>query len=165
MEKKKKSLKDFQSSFKQIFGLLITIISLVGVLVMGVIYVLLDPSLSLFKGTQATEVRVESTAILLDDADRIENGIHVETGFIEAPGMMITIQNCTNCHSSKLVIQNRMNEERWVKTIRWMQETQNLWDLGENEKIIVDYLVSNYPPKKVGRRANLDVAEWYQLDD
>jgi hypothetical protein len=73
------------------------------------------------------------------------------------------VNNCTNCHSSKLVIQNRMNAERWNTTIKWMQETQNLWDLGDNHTIIVNYLTTNYPPQNKGRRQNLSQIEWYEL--
>ncbi len=58
-----------------------------------------------------------------------------------------------------------MNKERWNATIRWMQETQNLWPLGEKQKIIVDYLVKNYPPIDKGRRANLEEIEWYALEN
>jgi hypothetical protein len=101
-----------------------------------------------------------------EDRDRIENGIHVRTGFIDAEGMYVVIANCTNCHSAKLVTQNRMTAERWNETIKWMQETQNLWDLGENQEIIVNYLVTNYPPKKSGsRRAILTDIEWYEAKD
>jgi hypothetical protein len=98
-----------------------------------------------------------------DDFDRIENGIHLRTGLIDAPGRIETIGNCTTCHSSKLIIQNRMDKEHWVATIRWMQETQKLWDLGANEEVIINYLVTNYPPIKKGRRANLTDIEWYEL--
>ncbi len=98
-----------------------------------------------------------------DDPDRIENGIHVRTGLADAPGLQETVNNCTSCHSAKLVMQNRMSAERWHATIRWMQETQNLWPLGDNEDIIVDYLVTNYPPKNKGRRENLADVEWYEL--
>jgi hypothetical protein len=97
------------------------------------------------------------------DFDKIENGVHVRTGLIDAPGRLETMANCTNCHSPKLIIQNRMDKEHWAATIRWMQETQNLWDLGANEEIIINYLVTNYPPKKKGRRANLEEIEWYEL--
>ena len=50
--------------------------------------------------------------------------------------------------------------------IRWMQETQGLWDLGENEALILKYLSTHYAPEEVGRRKNIDVAaiEWYILD-
>lgn len=99
------------------------------------------------------------------DPEKIENGVHVRTGFIEAPGMQETINNCTNCHSAQLVIQNRMNKETWQTTIKWMQETQSLWDLGENEDVIIDYLVKNYPPSSKGRREALTNVEWYELKE
>ena len=100
-----------------------------------------------------------------EDWNRIENGIHVRTGLKEDEGLMTVVTHCTACHSAQLVIQNRMNEERWNATIRWMQETQNLWDLGENQKVIVDYLVRNYPPTEKGRRENLKDIEWYELNE
>jgi len=78
--------------------------------------------------------------------------------------LMTVVNNCTNCHSAKLVTQNRMSKERWRATIRWMQETQNLWDLGKNEEIIVDYLATYYAPTEKGRRQNLENIEWYALD-
>jgi hypothetical protein len=100
---------------------------------------------------------------IVEDEDRIENGIHIKTGLVEAEGLMIVVNNCTNCHSAKLVTQNRMNTERWNATIKWMQETQNLWDLGGNQEIIVNYLVTNYPPIAKGRRMILTNLEWYEL--
>jgi len=114
-----------------------------------------DPTLSIFEGKQ------EIAEVI--DEDLIENGIHVRTGFVDDVGLMTVVNNCTNCHSSKLVIQNRMNEDRWNATIKWMQETQNLWPLGDNQKIIVDYLVKNYPPIEKGRRASLTNINWYEL--
>ena len=107
----------------------------------------------------------KSNIVEIIDEDKIENGIHVRTGFIDDIGLMTVVNNCTNCHSSKLVIQNRMNKARWNATIMWMQETQNLWPLGDNQKIIVDYLVKNYPPIKKGRRENLTNTTWYELKD
>ncbi len=101
----------------------------------------------------------------VQDIDRIENGIHVRTGLKEGVGMMETIQNCTACHSAKLIMQNRMDKERWTASIRWMQKTQNLWDLGANEDIIINYLVANYPPGKKGRREALTDIEWYDLKE
>ncbi len=114
-----------------------------------------DPTLSIFEGKQ------EIAEVI--DEDLIENGIHVRTGFVDDVGLMTVVNNCTNCHSSKLVIQNRMNEDRWNATIKWMQETQNLWPLGDNQKIIVEYLVKNYPPVEKGRRASLTNINWYEL--
>ncbi len=98
------------------------------------------------------------------DFDKIENGIHLRTGFVEGEGMQLVINNCTSCHSAKLVTQNRMSKEKWLATIRWMQETQNLWDLGVNEEAIVNYLATYYAPSKSGRRKNLEEIEWYDLE-
>ena len=105
----------------------------------------------------------ESGSQASQDWNRVENGIHVRTGLKEDEGLMTVVTHCTACHSAQLVIQNRMNKERWNATIRWMQETQNLWDLGENQEVIVDYLVRNYPPTEKGRRENLKDIEWYEL--
>ncbi len=99
------------------------------------------------------------------DPDRIENGIHLRTGLIDAKGLTEVVTNCTSCHSAQLVTQNQMNKEGWIATIRWMQETQNLWDLGANEAIIVNYLVTNYSPEKKGRRQRLKGVEWYVLEE
>ena len=106
------------------------------------------------------EVPVEDSN---EDYDKVENGIHVATGFVDDEGMEATIQNCTSCHSAKLVTQNRMSREGWKATITWMQETQNLWDLGANEELILTYLSKNYAPTAKGRRQNLEHIEWYEL--
>lgn len=96
--------------------------------------------------------------------DLVEDGVHVATGLIEGEGLMMVVANCTNCHSAKLVTQNRFTKEGWIKVIRWMQETQGLWDLGENEEAIVSYLSTHYAPEIRGRRKPLEV-EWYSLEE
>ncbi|MBK8503783.1 MAG: monoheme cytochrome C [Saprospiraceae bacterium] len=132
-----------------------------GIIILASIYLIIKT----LPGGKNSEEKVQTITGLQegDDFDKIENGIHLRTGLIDAPGRIETIGNCTTCHSSKLIIQNRMDKEHWAATIRWMQETQNLWDLGANEEIIINYLVTNYPPKKKGRRANLEGIEWYEL--
>ena len=152
---KEESFKEYVKAIYRLMMLVFSIIMIVG----GVlIYYMIDPSLSVFRDPPPTYVVVEEI-----DEDLIENGIHVRTGFVDADGLMTVINNCTNCHSAKLVTQNRMSEERWNATIRWMQETQNLWDLGPNQEIIVNYLVTNYPVEDKGRRENLTNIEWYDL--
>lgn len=79
-------------------------------------------------------------------------------------GKELVVTNCTNCHSARLIVQNRATRDGWIAMIRWMQETQNLWDLGDNEAAIIDYLARNYAPHKKGRRANLEGVEWYELE-
>ena len=91
----------------------------------------------------------------------IVNGIDIESGLIYDEGYELVKQNCANCHSLELVTQNHASRKGWEENIRWMQETQGLWDLGENEAPILDYLSKNYGPKKSGRRANLQNIEWY----
>lgn len=153
----------FRQQVNAIYKLLVVLLLLFVGTVITILYVINNPDF-LSKDTVVESVDYVSVP-LKDDYDKIENGIHLRTGLIEGEGLMETVQNCTNCHSAALVIQNRMNKERWIATIRWMQETQNLWDLGENEEIIVDYLVKNYPSKKKGRRERLSNIDWYELEN
>ncbi len=97
--------------------------------------------------------------------DGFKNGIHQLTGFVFDENVDLVIANCTACHSAKLVTQNKATEQGWRDMIKWMQETQNLWDLGDKEDKIVQYLVKNYGPSKLGRRARLQVQNWYKLQD
>ncbi|NNL09761.1 MAG: monoheme cytochrome C, partial [Croceitalea sp.] len=142
-----------REAIRRISRLMTVIFVIFGVVAAMLVYLMVDPDLSAFK--KKTPMVDYVTVEEEDNFDKIENGIHVRTGLVDAEGLMTVVNNCTNCHSAKLVTQNRMNEERWITTIRWMQETQNLWDLGKNEDIIVKYLVTNYPPKQKGRRENL----------
>jgi hypothetical protein len=96
--------------------------------------------------------------------EEIVDSIHVPTGLRVAEGFDIVRVQCTACHSGKLVAQNRATRDGWEEMIRWMQKTQGLWPLGENEPIILDYLAKNYGPEETGRRANLEDVEWYILD-
>lgn len=127
----------------------------------SLLLVVYNPTLSIFENKNATIINNN----IEDDEDKIEDGIHVRTGLKDAEGLMTVVNNCTNCHSAKLVTQNRMNTERWNATIKWMQETQNLWELGKNQEIIVNYLVTNYPPIKKGRRMILKNVDWYELEN
>ncbi len=95
----------------------------------------------------------------------IVDGIHLPTGFVADEGLALVVANCTTCHSAQLVTQNRATREGWLGMIRWMQATQNLWDLGDNEEMIITYLSRNYAPEDVGRRQNLGEIEWYRLED
>ena len=53
-------------------------------------------------------------------------------GLIDDAGVLLVLKNCNSCHSTQFITQNRMTKEGWESTIRWMQSTQNLWDLGED---------------------------------
>ncbi|WP_456441814.1 monoheme cytochrome C [Psychroserpens sp.] len=151
---------DFKKEVKKVYHLMMLLFSLFIVVGAMLTYYMIDPSFSAFTDDAETYVVVEEI-----DEDLIENGVHVRTGFVDAEGLMTVVNNCTNCHSSKLVTQNRMSTERWNTTIKWMQETQGLWDLGGNQEIIVNYLVANYPVVDKGRRENLTNIEWYDLEN
>ncbi|NQX77736.1 monoheme cytochrome C [Gilvibacter sp.] len=148
----------FKDQVKQLYraltGLLIAFVMVIG-LVMAYVN---DPSI--FDSKDDSWVAVPE-----EDPDLIVDGIHQRTGLIEAEGLMAVVSNCTSCHSAKLITQNRMNAERWNTTIAWMQETQNLWDLGDQQEVIVNYLVTNYPPKAKGRRMALTDIQWYELEE
>jgi hypothetical protein len=83
-----------------------------------------------------------------------EKPIDPTTGFVVDTDWELVVGNCTACHSSKLVIQNRGDEAHWIELIRWMQKTQNLWPIDPaSEKKIVEYLARNYGAGFLGRRA------------
>ncbi|MEM7374802.1 MAG: monoheme cytochrome C [Bacteroidota bacterium] len=96
--------------------------------------------------------------------DRVEDGIDVASGFVAEGEYQLVKTVCTACHSGKLVTQNRATREGWEEMIRWMQETQKLWELGESEDKILDYLATYYAPENQGRRANIVVEEWYVIE-
>ena len=151
----------FRKQVNKVYRLMVLLFSLFLITGGLLVYYTIDPSFFNFQSRSDTIVSIP----VEEDEDRIENGIHIRTGLIEAEGLMTVVNNCTNCHSSKIVIQNRMNTERWNATIKWMQETQNLWDLGKNQEVIVNYLATNYPPKDKGRREVLTNIDWYELED
>lgn len=153
---------DYRKLIKKIFRLLQILFSLFLIAGGLVVYYSINPD---FFSANTVPDTITTIQAVEDESDKIENGIHVRTGLVEAEGLMTVVNNCTNCHSSKIIIQNRMNTERWNATIKWMQETQNLWDLGRNQEVIVNYLVSNYPPKDTGRRDILSNIDWYVLKD
>jgi hypothetical protein len=152
----------FKSQVQSLYQLLMVLFVLFLIAGGSLVYYANNPSAFNFSSDSDTMVVSPIEDI---DEDRIENGIHVRTGLVDAEGLMTVVNNCTNCHSAKLVTQNRMNAESWNTTIKWMQETQNLWNLGKNQEIIVNYLVTNYPPKAKGRRMVLTDIDWYDLED
>jgi len=85
-----------------------------------------------------------------------EPAIDPVTGFKMTGDWEIVRANCTACHSSRLITQQRGSAQQWLTMIRWMQKKQNLWafDPATEEKIIA-YLAENYPPSDAQRRAAL----------
>lgn len=87
-----------------------------------------------------------------------------ETGLIVDENLFMVKAQCTGCHSTKLISANHFSRDGWKQKIRWMQANHNLWELGETEKQVLDYLEKNYAPVQVvSRRAPLKNIQWYDL--
>ena len=80
--------------------------------------------------------------------------IDAASGLIKNPGWEQVRAHCGGCHSHALVTGQRADRNTWLDIIRWMQETQNLWQFQPQvETQILDYLAANYPPQPNRRRA------------
>ncbi|MEM8896230.1 MAG: monoheme cytochrome C [Bacteroidota bacterium] len=149
---------DILEKLIQITRLIIGIMGVIGLIIIVTIYALYldDPA-----SPEVTELE-QSIPI---EAPSSQKSVLDLTGLEDDPNIEIVAANCTACHSAKLVTQNRATREGWKSMIVWMQQTQNLWDLGKNEDIILDYLAKYYAPEKKGRRAPLTEIEWYRLNE
>jgi hypothetical protein len=86
------------------------------------IFVVYDPTFSIFENKKSALIY----SGLIEEKNKIENGIHHRTGSIDVEVLITVVNNCTNCHSAKLVVQNKMSAESWDTTIKWMHRIQNL---------------------------------------
>jgi hypothetical protein len=145
------------------FGVLVIVFATAWVLQNSLYPDLFDPEPELV-AIDSTTIEEEYIPSLELDSTEVVNGIHQPTGLIVDTGVTEVMITCGACHSLSLVTQNRATREGWKDIIVWMQETQKLWDLGQKEDIILDYLAKNYAPKDEGRRKTLVVEEWYQLN-
>ena len=87
--------------------------------------------------------------------EHVQPAVDHQSGLLKAEGFNLVLAHCSACHSPTLITQNAMSRGRWLETIRWMQDTQKLWPLGEAEPVILDYLSTWYGPKQSARRAPL----------
>ena len=81
--------------------------------------------------------------------------LDAHSGLVVDTSLRLILANCSTCHSTDLVRQNRFTRDGWLAKIRWMQEKHNLWDLGESEDDILDYLEKYYSPSSMDKRARL----------
>ena len=78
------------------------------------------------------------------------------TGLIIAEGWELAAAHCGGCHSHALVTARRGDADFWRSTIRWMQRTQNLWEIpSAQETALLAYLEANYNESDWGRRPPL----------
>lgn len=164
----KEQQEQYAKAWWNIFDLVLgTIKFLVLAVCFVLLYSLFDlDDLSLVRPPSASPTLVTAPTPIDEAADKIENGIHIASGLYVDNNFELVRANCTACHSGKLIAQNRATRAGWEQMIRWMQATQGLWDLGNKESRILDYLEKYYAPQEVGRRTNLDIAtvEWYLLN-
>lgn len=74
--------------------------------------------------------------------------IDPETSLIKAPGFETVKNNCTVCHSARLFTGRGYTRKVWLEQIRWMQDSQGLWEFdAKTETTILDYLETYYPPR------------------
>jgi hypothetical protein len=79
-----------------------------------------------------------------------------KTGLVMAEDWQLAAAHCGGCHSHRLVTAQRGDAEFWRSTIRWMQKTQNLWQIPpEQETRLITYLAGNYDESDWGRRPSL----------
>lgn len=72
--------------------------------------------------------------------------IDKETGLKIDKGWDLVVGNCSACHSLSLVTNQKGSKDDWRDMIRWMQESQGLWEFDKSdEEMILDYLAKNYP--------------------
>ncbi len=85
-----------------------------------------------------------------------EPELDANSGLVIAPGWEMAAAHCGGCHSYALVTAQRGDAEFWRSTIRWMQNTQNLWQIPEaQETALIAYLEANYNETDWGRRPPL----------
>ncbi|MEM8981400.1 MAG: hypothetical protein AAGC71_00140 [Pseudomonadota bacterium] len=96
---------------------------------------------------------------LLPPVGAEELSTDARTGLVIDEGWVFVNAHCGACHSHRLVTAQRGDAKFWLSTIRWMQRTQNLWDLpAEQEQAIVAYLAKHYDETEWGRRPALSPA-------
>ncbi|MBC3786250.1 hypothetical protein [Spirosoma utsteinense] len=135
----------------------------VGLLAFALFVSAIAPSIQIEKDNYGHQPnKLASNAYIQSDSA----GKDPETGLALDDQFMLVKGQCTACHSSKLILQSHFSREKWVERIRWMQQTQKLWDLGESEPAILTYLTKHYGPLERtfdGRREPLKAVKWYKL--
>lgn len=97
-----------------------------------------------------------SLLILTASATSVAQTNTAASDLVREQGWELVRDNCTECHSSQIIVQNSGTREVWKSRIEWMQDSQGLGELGpELEASILDYLSANYGQKTASRRQPL----------
>ena len=97
-----------------------------------------------------------SLPLLFSSAGSTAQESTMPSELIREEGWQLVRDNCTECHSSQIIVQNSGTREAWKSRIEWMQSSQGLGNFGlELEDSILDYLTLNYGQKTTSRRQAL----------
>ncbi len=124
-----------------------------------------------FKQSEESKTNAPNSILQIQHSNLSDSlTIDSETGLINDTNLTMIKAQCTACHNTQLIQQHRFTREGWKDKIRWMQKNHKLWDLGESEKVVLDYLEKYYSPKmtsqqKLNRRELLKKIEWYKLEE
>ena len=107
-------------------------------------------------GISSLAVAALTLLTLSTSGDSIAQTSTTANELIREQGWELVRDNCTECHSSQIIVQNSGTREVWKSRIEWMQDSQGLGELGpELEASILDYLATNYGQKSASRRQAL----------
>jgi hypothetical protein len=106
----------------------------------------------------------EKEMSLVSDQYEYPFKIDEESGLILDKYVELVKDNCTSCHSAKLITYTSADSTQWHEMIIWMQQTQGLWDLGSNEKSIIEYLSKHYGATNRQNQSQDIINIWYEID-
>ncbi|WP_198590308.1 cytochrome C-552 [Paracoccus zhejiangensis] len=67
----------------------------------------------------------------------------------DAPGAEETYYQCTACHSTAIILQQRVTDARWDDLWQWMVEKQGMFDPEPAEKeVIMTYLKTHFSSER-----------------
>ncbi|MBF7046515.1 cytochrome C [Campylobacter volucris] len=83
----------------------------------------------------------------------VQYKVNPDTGLIIDPDSPLVEANCLACHGSGLITNMRASKQAWLAAIRWMQESEGLWEIpADDEEKILNYLTKYYGEKYDTRR-------------
>jgi hypothetical protein len=87
-----------------------------------------------------------------------------DTGLVLDRHVEVVKRQCTSCHSAVIIQNTKATQQGWLDLIHWMQETQGLWDLRDDEGPILEYLVKHYGVQTTGSSVVPEADAWYEID-
>ncbi len=103
--------------------------------------------------------------LLMSQSILAAQNIDPQSGLIIDSGLAVVKKQCSLCHSTQLISQNKASYQGWLATLRWMQEKQGMQPLNQQtEALILNYLAKNYAPEQAGRRKPLVIEKWKKLN-